>query len=83
MKTTIDLPEALLRRAKATAALRGRKLRELVVEGLERVISDPASASGGPTVVSAYDLMKEYCGAFDSGIENLGSDPKHLEGFGR
>ena len=35
MKTTIDLPEDLLRRAKAEAAIRGRKLRELVVEGLE------------------------------------------------
>ena len=34
MKTTIDLPEDLLRRAKAEAALRGRKLRELVAEGL-------------------------------------------------
>jgi hypothetical protein len=34
MKTTIDLPEDLLRRAKAEAALRGRKLREFVAEGL-------------------------------------------------
>lgn len=34
MKTTVDLPEDLLRRAKAEAALRGRRLRELVAEGL-------------------------------------------------
>jgi hypothetical protein len=81
VKTTIDLPEMLLRRAKATAALRGRKLRELVVEGLERVLSDPDP--GKRAMVSAYDLMKEYCGAFDSGIANLGSDEKHLEGFGQ
>ena len=33
--------------------------------------------------VSAYEMMKEFCGTFDSGVENLGSDPKHLEGFGQ
>ena len=44
MKTTIDLPEALLRRAKVTAARRQTSLKNLVVEGLQRVLS---SSSGG------------------------------------
>lgn len=35
MKTTIDLPEDLLHRAKITAAQRKTTLRELVVRGLE------------------------------------------------
>jgi hypothetical protein len=35
MRTTIDLPEDLLRRAKAAAALRGVKLKELVARLLE------------------------------------------------
>jgi hypothetical protein len=82
MKTTIDLPESLLRKAKATAALRGRKLRELVVDGLERMIAEPDPATA-PRAISAYEMMKDYCGAFDSGIEDLGSNPKHLEGFGK
>ncbi len=34
MKTTIDLPEDLIRRAKAEAALGGRKLREFVADAL-------------------------------------------------
>ena len=34
MKTTIDLPDTLLRRAKARAALRGRPLREYVIEAI-------------------------------------------------
>ena len=34
MKTTFDLPDDLFRRAKSEAALRGRKLRDLVEEGL-------------------------------------------------
>jgi hypothetical protein len=43
MKTTIDLPEELLVRAKVCAAERRTTLRELVVEGLRRVTE---SASG-------------------------------------
>jgi len=34
MKTTVDLPETLLREAKATAARQGRSLRDLVAEAL-------------------------------------------------
>lgn len=36
MKTTIDLPDALARTAKALAAEHGVTLRELVVDGLRR-----------------------------------------------
>ena len=40
MKTTIELPDALGRRAKMLAAERRTTLRALVVEGLERVMAD-------------------------------------------
>lgn len=36
MRTTIDLPDDLFRRAKATAALRGIKLKELFTSIIER-----------------------------------------------
>jgi hypothetical protein len=36
MRTTIDLPDDLFRRAKATAALRGVKLKELFTSIIER-----------------------------------------------
>lgn len=36
MRTTIDLPDALFRRAKATAALRGTTLKNLMIAALER-----------------------------------------------
>ena len=39
MKTTFDLPEPLLRRAKAAAAHQGRPLRDLVAEALEGKLS--------------------------------------------
>ncbi|MFI5384997.1 MAG: hypothetical protein ACHQ50_02655 [Fimbriimonadales bacterium] len=36
MRTTIDLPDELLRRAKAVAALRGMRLKDLVTQILEK-----------------------------------------------
>jgi hypothetical protein len=36
VRTTIDLPDALFRRAKATAAVRGISLKNLVVSAVER-----------------------------------------------
>lgn len=38
MKTTVDLPDALARRVKITAAQRGATFKDLVIEGLEHVI---------------------------------------------
>ena len=38
MKTTVELPDDLYRRAKAQAALRGRKFKELVEEGLRLMV---------------------------------------------
>lgn len=45
MKTSFDLPDPLIRRAKALAAEQGRPLRELVVEALSEKLKAP---SGGP-----------------------------------
>ena len=42
MKTTIDLPDALYRRAKIRAAERGTTLRALLMESLEVLLLEPA-----------------------------------------
>jgi len=44
MRTTIDLPDNLLRQAKATAALEGRTLKDLVVEAVELRLKDGISS---------------------------------------
>lgn len=36
-----------------------------------------------PCGLSLLDLMKPSIGAIDSGMPDLGHNPKHLEGFGR
>lgn len=80
MKTTVDLPDDLYRRAKAEAALRGRKFKDLVEQGLRLVLETPRTESPRP---SLDELMKSACGIVESGVPDLASNPKHLSDFGR
>ena len=80
MKTTVELPDSLYRKAKAEAALRGRKLRDLVEEGLRLVLDTPPQAQAKPELA---ELMKQALGIVESGVPDLGSNPEHLKGFGR
>lgn len=80
MKTTVELPDDLYRRVKAEAALRGRKLKDLIEEGLRLVLEGRRKPRGAATLAG---LMKPACGVIDSGVPDLASDPKHLAGFGR
>ena len=83
MKTTVELPDELFRRAKATAALRGRKLKDLVEEGLRRVLDAPdveAATRDRPQTLHA--LMHECCGMVDSGTPDLATNAVHMKGFG-
>ena len=42
MRTTIELPDDLLRRVKATSALKGMKLKDLVAQMLENALRNQA-----------------------------------------
>jgi len=48
MRTTIDLPESVLRQLKARAALEGSTLKRLVAELIERGLGQPASPQRKP-----------------------------------
>ena len=82
MKTTLEIPTPLYRQAKAKAALEGRKLKDLVAEGLTLVLRSgpPLQAKEEP---SAYTVMKDIRGCLDSGLSDLASNPKHMKNFGR
>ena len=81
MRTTIELSDELFRRAKAVAALRGRKFKDLVEEGLRLVLDGQAGSVKEPAP-TLYQLMKDYCGVADSGVDDLGSNPEHMDDFG-
>jgi hypothetical protein len=84
MRTTVDLADDLFRRAKAEAALRGKRFKDLVEEGLFLVLGGPGpepSARRKPTTVR--DLMAARIGMVDTGIPDLASNPKHLKDLGR
>ena len=80
MKTTVEVPDELYRRAKSEAALRGRRLRDLVEEGLRLVLETPRQAYRRQSLAG---LMKGARGTVDSGVTDLGSNSKYLAGFGR
>jgi predicted component of type VI protein secretion system len=80
MKTTVELSDDLYRRAKSEAALRGRKLKDLVEEGLRLVLESPRETS---RPVSLAELMEGARGTVDSGVPDLASNPEYLRGFGR
>jgi hypothetical protein len=39
MRTTIDMPDALFRKTKAVAALRGSSMKELIIHAVEREVT--------------------------------------------
>jgi hypothetical protein len=79
MKTTIEFPDELYWRAKSEAALSGRKLPNLVEEGLRLVLEAPRKTPRRPSLAG---LAKRARGMIDSGGPDLASNPKHLDGFG-
>ncbi|MCX8017557.1 MAG: type II toxin-antitoxin system VapB family antitoxin [Rhodocyclaceae bacterium] len=79
MRTTIDLSDEIFRRAKAEAALRGLKFKDLVEEGLRRVLEHPEPMP----VTSFHELMRDCCGVAGPTPPDYASNPAHLEGFGR
>lgn len=88
MRTTVDIPDELFRRAKSEAALRGRKLKDLIEEGLRLVLAAP-SAGGErappqpPRKVTAHDLLKDLIFEDVDGPEDLATNPKYFDDFGR
>lgn len=90
MRTTVDLPDDLFRRAKVEAALQGRTLKDLLEEGLRLMLDkdNRDGASGSPAgeprrIPSLHDLMRDVCGTLEDGPADLSTNPKYLDDFGR
>ena len=79
-KTTVEVSDDLYRRAKSEAALRGRKLKDLVEEGLRLVLETPRTTPGRRSLAG---LMKSGTRGGELWIADLASNPEHLKGFGQ
>lgn len=61
MKTTLEIPDELFRKAKAKAALDGLKLKDLVAEGLRMVTEESMKKQKGKYV--RFPIIKTRHGA--------------------
>lgn len=58
MKTTIELPDAILERTKVAAARRRTSMKNLVIQGLEMVLQDEVASV--PSVEALARLREGY-----------------------
>jgi hypothetical protein len=58
MKATIELDDDLYRQLKATAALKGKKVRELVEEGVRMVLHSSSTRSRKPRTKTSLPLVR-------------------------
>ena len=81
MRTTIDIPEELLRRAKAEAALRGIRLKDYIAEALRTVLYEATKPPENEPIHDedklvlgndcVFPLIRGECG---SALQENGSD---------
>ena len=90
MRTTVDIPDELFRRAKSEAALRGRKLKDLVEEGLRLVLEKEKAPTETkqkpaqrPRPGSLHEALQDLCGIIKDGPPDLSTNPKYFDDFGR
>jgi hypothetical protein len=69
VKTTFDLPDALVRKAKALAAQQGRPLRDLVTEAIDEKLE--VSAGGDAGAPTTTEVRLEAWKRWKSRLERL------------
>jgi hypothetical protein len=68
MKTTIDLPDLMFRKAKSTAAERGISLKAFIAEAVERILTHPAPQAGGKPWIRAIEGVPKIQKSVAAGI---------------
>jgi predicted transcriptional regulator len=73
LKVSADVAAKLERLAACRRSSKSAVVRSALIEVLREA----------PNETSVHDLMRDSLGRLDSGIRDLGHNPKHLAGFGR
>lgn len=68
MKTTIDLPDLMFRKAKSTAAERGISLKTFIAEAVERILTHPAPQASDKPWMSAIEGVPKIQKSVVAGI---------------
>ena len=76
---TIKLPPGMKARLEAHAKLSGKSVSALVRQCIEQSPTMQDRTENSP---SLYDLAKDLCGCFDSGVTDVSTNPRHMKGFG-
>jgi len=74
---TVKMPDDLKLQLEAAARLSGKSVSAIVRESLRKTMRKI-----GPGKSSPYERTKDLCGAGDSGIADLATNPVHMKGFG-
>lgn len=74
---TVKMPEDLKLKVEAAARFSGKSVSAVVRESLRKTVR-----RSGPGKSSLYERTKDLCGAGDSGIADLATNPAHMKGFG-
>lgn len=78
---SIKLPESLAERITRAAADEGISRSEYLRKAaLERLKPRPRSKK---KKLTPYELTADLCGSMRSGVPDLGTNPKYMEGFGK
>ena len=78
---TIELSDDIAARLAAASEREHLPPAQIVQAALEKALPTP-EADLPPPGESLAEKMKDLIGCFDSGVTDLATNPKHLEGFG-
>ena len=78
IKVSEELDAQLAKRAKRLGVSKSEVVREALKQNLNG--NDSNTVEEEP---SAYDVLKDDLGCFDSGIGDLSTNPMHMKGFGK
>lgn len=79
MKTTLEIDDELYREAKAVASLTGRKMKDLVTEGLRWAVRPEARGGRPPSKAIASRRLSAFFAAADDAFEAVARTPTARE----
>ena len=77
MKTTIDLPDDVFRKAKVVAAERRTTLRELMIQGIRLITQTPPEAEEKQRKAALKSLLKDMKATNSEPIQPLSREQIH------